>query len=404
MNLVVFILGLVVLGVITEIGGRLVEKLKLPSLIGMMLVGMFLGPSFFNKIPESIIKNAPTIKDLALITVLFIGGLGISSKQMKQIGRPAVLLSIIPATMEGFTIAYLATIFLNFTFVQGAILGFIIAAVSPAVLIPSMISLIQRKKGQDKAIPQMLLVGASADDTVAITLFTTFLTLYIKEQSGIESSILTQIVGIPVTLLLAIAIGWITGFFSKKALKYVDNIYMKTGLIFALCVFMRIIEKEFNLDMFNSLLAIMIFGFYIRNAMEIEAEDVLKHMNWIWKRGKLYLFALVGMAINPTVIGEYFFIGVKILAISLSIRSIGVLISLIGTNLTNKEKLFCVIAYLPKATVQSAKAGIPLQYGVAGGEIMQGIAILSVLVTAPLGAIGIKLSSDKCLQGEEELK
>ncbi|MGL4688254.1 MAG: cation:proton antiporter, partial [Fusobacteriaceae bacterium] len=313
MNTIVFILGLIILGVITEIGGRLVEKLKLPSLIGMMLVGMFLGPSFFNKIPESIIKNAPTIKDLALITVLFIGGLGISSKQMKQIGRPAVLLSIIPATMEGFTIAYLATIFLNFTFVQGAILGFIIAAVSPAVLIPSMISLIQRKKGQDKAIPQMLLVGASADDTVAITLFTTFLTLYIKEQSGIESSILTQIIGIPLTLLLAIAIGGITGFFSKKVLKYVDNIYMKTGLIFALCVFMRIIEKQFNLDMFNSLLAIMIFGFYIRNAMEIEAEDVLKHMNWIWKRGKLYLFALVGMAIDPTVIGEYFFIGVKIL-------------------------------------------------------------------------------------------
>ncbi|MGL4687076.1 MAG: cation:proton antiporter, partial [Fusobacteriaceae bacterium] len=137
---------------------------------------------------------------------------------------------------------------------------------------------------------------------------------------------------------------------------------------------------------------------------EIEAEDVLKHMNWIWKRGKLYLFALVGMAIDPTVIGEYFFIGVKILVISLSIRAIGVLISLIGTNLTNKEKLFCVIAYLPKATVQSAKAGIPLQYGVAGGEIMQGIAILSVLITAPLGAIGIKLTSDKCLKGEEELK
>ncbi|MGL5124115.1 MAG: cation:proton antiporter [Fusobacteriaceae bacterium] len=404
MNTIVFILGLAILGVITDIGGRLLEKLKLPSLIGMMLVGMFLGPSFLNKIPVSIIKNAPTIKDLALITVLFIGGLGISSKQMKQIGRPAILLSIIPATMEGFAIAYLATIFLNFTFVQGAILGFIIAAVSPAVLIPSMISLIKRKKGQDKAIPQMLLVGASADDTVAITLFTTFLTLYLKEQSGVESSLFSQIISIPLTLSLAIIIGLITGFWSKKILKYIKNIYVKTGLIFSLCVFMRVIEKHFHWDQFNSLLAIMIFGFYIRNTMKIEAKDILKHMNWIWQKGKLYLFALVGMAINPTIIGEFFFIGVKILSISLSIRAVGVLISLIGTNLTNKEKFFCVIAYLPKATVQSAKAGIPLQYGVAGGEIMQGIAILSVLITAPLGAIGIKLTSDKCLKGEEEKK
>ncbi len=401
MGIVVFILGLVILGIITDIGGKLVEYLKIPSLLGMMLVGMLLGPSFFNKIPNSIIVNAPSIKDLALITVLFIGGLGISSKQMKQIGRPAILLSIIPATMEGFTIAYLATIFLNFSFIQGSILGFIIAAVSPAVLIPSMISLIERKRGQDKAIPQMLLVGASADDTVAITLFTTFLTLYIRKQSGMESSILNQIISIPISLFIAIVVGWITGFWSKKILKYINNSYIRTGIIFTICMLMRVMEKQFHLEMFNSLLSIMIFGFYIRNGMELESEEILNHMNWIWKRGKLYLFALVGMAINPVVIGEYFIIGVNILFISLSIRSIGVLISLIGTNLSIKEKLFCIIAYIPKATVQSAKAGIPLQYGVAGGEVMQAIAILSVLITAPLGAIGIKLTSDRCLNVEK---
>ena len=157
----ILILSLLVIGIVANYSGKIAEKIKLPSLIGMMIIGMFIGPSFLDLVPNKIIELAPTIKDIALITVLFIGGLGINISQIKQIGRPAVLLSIIPATLEGFTIAFLSMKFLGFTFVQGSILGFIIAAVSPAVLIPSMISLIDRKIGQDKAIPQMLLVGAS---------------------------------------------------------------------------------------------------------------------------------------------------------------------------------------------------------------------------------------------------
>ena len=178
------ILSLLTIGIIATYSGKIVEKFKLPALIGMMIVGMIMGPSFLNIVPSNILEIAPIIKDIALVIVLFIGGLGISLSQIKQIGRPAVLLSIIPATLEGFTIAFLSMKLLGFTFVQGTILGFIIAAVSPAVLIPSMISLIERKIGQDKAIPQMLLVGASADDTIAITLFTTFLGIYMQNNSG----------------------------------------------------------------------------------------------------------------------------------------------------------------------------------------------------------------------------
>ena len=163
---------------------------------------------------------------------------------------------------------------------------------------------------------------------------------------------------------------------------------------------MRAIEKYFHLEIFNSLLTVMIYGFFIRNYVVDSSQMILNQMNRIWKTGKLYLFAFVGMAINPTLVGEFFLIGCGILAISLSVRSIGVLISLIGTNLSFKERIFCVIAYLPKATVQSAKAAIPMQMGVAGGEIMQAIAILSVLITAPIGAIGIKLTSDRLLQTE----
>ena len=171
-------------------------------------------------------------------------------------------------------------------------------------------------------------------------------------------------------------------------------------IAFGLCLAMRAVEKYGHVEIFNSLLTVMVFGFFIRNYIVDSSKIILDKMNLIWKTGKLYLFAFVGMAINPTLVGEFFLIGVGILSCSLFVRSIGVLISLIGTNLSLKERIFCVIAYLPKATVQSAKAAIPMQMGVVGGEIMQAIAILSVLITAPIGAIGIKLTSDKLLKTE----
>ena len=391
------IFSLFLIGLLANYAGKVVEFIKLPSLIGMILLGMFIGPSFLNIVPKITLAISPYIKDIALVTVLFIGGLGISLNQMKQIGRPAVLLSIIPATLEGLTIALLSMIFLKFTFVQGAILGFIIAAVSPAVLVPSMVDLINRKIGQDKAIPQMLLVGASADDTVAITLFTTFLGVYMSGINGNSVSITSELISIPFTILISIAIGWILAFLTKGILKLIKNNGVRVIFSLIVCLLIRFVENKFHLEMFNSLLTIMIYGFFLRTYLNELAKKIQDGINIVWKYGKLYLFAFVGMAINPSLVGEYLWIGIGMLAISLSVRSIGVIISLIGTNLSLKERIFCVIAYLPKATVQSAKAGIPLQMGVIGGEIMQAIAILSVLVTAPIGAIGIKLNSSRLL-------
>lgn len=402
--IIIFLVSLLLIGIIANYSGIIAEKFKLPSLIGMMIMGMIIGPSFFNLIPESTLLLAPTIKDIALVIVLFIGGLGISVSQMKQIGRPAVLLSVIPATLEGFAIAIMSMILLDFTFIQGAILGFIIAAVSPAVLIPSMISLIERKIGQDKAIPQMLLVGASADDTIAITLFTTFLGIYMQSTTGESISIAYQLILIPTTIVLSIIIGYLVFKLSYKIIDKIPNKSLKALVALLICLAMRFIEKNYHIEVFNSLLTIMVFGFYIRNNIEVSGKYILEKMNGIWKIGKLYLFSFVGMAINPTLVGEYFLIGLLLLTCSLFIRSIGVIISLIGTDLSKKEKLFCVIAYLPKATVQSAKAAIPLQMGVLGGEIMQAIAILSVLITAPIGAIGIKLTATKFLSVEDDNK
>lgn len=398
----IIVLSLLIIGILANYSGLIAEKLKLPSLIGMMIVGMLIGPSYLNLVPQGTLEISSTIKDVALVTVLFIGGLGISLEQIKQIGRPAVLLSVVPATLEGFVIAFLSMKFLGFTFIQGSILGFIIAAVSPAVLIPSMISLIDRKVGQDKAIPQMLLVGASADDTIAITLFTTFLGAYLQNQKGESISIVSQLISIPISIFASILVAFILFKISEFALRKVKNDYIKVVVVFIISLMMRYVEKTTHTQYFNSLLAVMIYGFFIRNYMKESAQFILDKMNNIWKYGKLYLFSFVGMAINPTLVGEYIYVGLFMLTISLSFRSVGVLLALTGTNLNLKERIFCVIAYLPKATVQSAKSSIPFQMGVAGGEIMQAIAILSVLVTAPLGAIGIKLTSDKLLNRKEE--
>ena len=396
-NLLIIIISLILIGLLANYSGKLVELFKLPSLIGMILFGMIIGPSFLNIVPKQTLNISSYIKDIALVTVLFIGGLGISINQMKQIGRPAILLSIIPATLEGLTIAFLSMIFLNFTFVQGAILGFIIAAVSPAVLVPSMVDLIKRKVAQDKAIPQMLLVGASADDTVAITLFTTFLGIYMSNINNENISIANEIFSIPITIIISIVVGFLLAIFSKNILSVIKNNTLRTIITFMICLLIRIIENIFHLKIFNSLLTIMIYGFFLRAFLKNLAVEIQNRINVVWKYGKIYLFTFVGMAINPNLALKYLWIGILMLIISLTIRSISVFISLIGTSLSLKEKIFCIIAYLPKATVQSAKAGIPLQMGVAGGEIMQSIAILSVLITAPIGAIGIKISSSKLL-------
>lgn len=397
MTYFILFFSLIIIGVLSHISGKIAEFIKLPSLIGMMICGMFIGPYFLNFVPTVAINSSFIIKDWALVTVLFIAGLGISSSQMKKIGRPAILLSIIPATIEGFVIAYLSTIFLGFDFIQGAILGFIIAAVSPAVLIPSMLELIDRRLGEDKSIPQMLLVGASADDTVAITLFTTFLSVYMQKVNGESFSIIHSIIIIPLSIIFSIFLAYILCKISTFIFSKFENKNIKVMFSFFICIFLRIFESSLHLELFNSLLTVMLYGFFLRSNIEDTALNIKKEMDKCWKLGKLYLFIFVGMAINPILALGYFKIGLLILTISLSFRSIGVLIALIGTNLTFKERLFCIIAYLPKATVQSAKAGIPLQMGVAGGEIMQAISLLSVLITAPIGAIGIKLTAPKFL-------
>lgn len=398
MQYILILLFLLFLTLYSNLIGKIFEKFKLPSLIGMMLAGMLIGPFVFDKTPQTVLTLAPSLKDIALVIILFIGGLEIGVDQIKKIGRPAILLCVIPVTLEGFTVALLSTIFLHFTFLQGLILGFIIAAVSPGILIPSMVNLINKNIGQKKDIPQMLLVGASGDNTVSITLFASFLTIYSQEIHGGSFNFNLQLLSIVVSTCLSIILGWIIAKIGEYTYLKINKIHLKIGLLFIICLTLRWIEILYHVPLFNSLLTIMALGFFIRFYQPDSYKHINGGMNVLWKYVKVYLFTFVGMAINPKLVGGYFYTGIVILACSLFVRSIGVLISLIGVDLTLKERLFCVIAYLPKATVQSAKAGIPLQMGVAGGEIMQALSILSILVTAPLGVIGINMTYKKFLK------
>lgn len=393
-------LGVILIG--AHYFGKAAEYIKLPSLLGMMFFGLLIGPALLDLIPAVTLNQASFFKDLALVIVLFIAGLGISWQQMKTIGRPAVLLSSVPALLEGFTIAVIAMWLFDFDFVQGAILGFIIAAVSPAVLIPAMIDLVQRRYGEKKAIPQMLLVGASADDTIAITLFTMFLTIYTQQAQGLTTNPWQQLLQIPVMLLISIAVPLLLAKLLHPLLKRINQPFVLVAITFAIAYVMRLVETTTHTPLFNSLLAVMMFGFFLRFDFEAKAILVQVQMQRLWQYGKVYLFVFVGAAIDPFLVGDFFWSGFLMLLISLSVRSIGVALSLIGTNLTWRERCFCAVAYLPKATVQSAKAGVPLQNGVAGGEEMQALAILSVLITAPIGAIGIKYLAPKILEQATE--
>lgn len=372
--------------------GEIFGKLQLPKLIGMIVFGC-LANVYLGWIDPAAIEIGKNLKSMALVIVLLIGGFGIKSEQIKKVGRPAVLLSAIPASLEGFTVAYIAMKLLGFSFVQGGILGFIIAAVSPAVLVPNMVDLINRRLGEKKAIPQMLLTGASADDSIAIAMFTSFLGIYFG-----SGNIGRNLLNIPLAIATGLAVGVAMGVIGGNISKHIRNDHMKAVVLAALAICMRMVEQHYHTAFFNSLIAVMTMGYVVTNYFAEEAKKIIHGLKKAWIIGSIYLFTLVGTAIDPRLAGDLFLTGLGIVSISLFVRSIGVLLSLIGTNLNWKERAFCVIAYLPKATVQSAKAGIPLQMGVAGGEIIQALSIIAVLITAPIGAIGIKLTAHRFLE------
>lgn len=378
------------------------NKIKLPGLLGMLILGVIIGPYGLNLLSDSILNISPDIRKIALIIILLRAGLGINKRELKEIGVTAIKFSCIPGIIEGLFIAIICTKLLGFTFIEGGILGFIIAAVSPAVIVPSMLELIKNKIGTNKGIPTIILAGASIDDVFAITIFTSFLSMY----GGSKVNLGLKVLEIPVSILLGILLGIIVSVILLQIFKiFKIRNTKKALLVLASAILLNSLEGILKDKIeIASLLGVMTMGFVIMEKDNIIGKALSDKFNKMWIFAEIFLFVLVGAQVNIFIAMDAGGSGILIILFGLLGRSIGVLICTIGTNLNLKERLFCVIAYIPKATVQAAIGAVPLSAGVASGDIMLAIAFLSILITAPLGAMGIKISSNKLLHTEEATK
>ncbi|MCC5910624.1 MAG: cation:proton antiporter [Clostridiaceae bacterium] len=377
------------------------DRINLPGLLGMLLLGILIGPHGFNLISDEILMISPELRKIALIIILLRAGLGLSKENLKQVGVPAVKMSCIPGIMEGLTVMGVAMYLLDMPIIEAGILGFIIAAVSPAVIVPEMLGLIERGIGKAKGIPTLILAAASVDDVFAITLFTTFLSLY----GGEDINIFRQLINIPISIVMGIIFGAIVAMILVYLFKRFSMRDTKKVLILLASAIILVGIEDFvhAYVPIAALLGVMAMGFVLLEKSPEVAERVGSKFNKIWVFAQLLLFVLVGAEVNVQVAIQSGFIGVIIIAIGLLARSLGVWISLVGTELNVKERLFCVVSYVPKATVQAAVGAVPLAAGVPTGEIILALAVLAIIVTAPVGALGIRITSEKWLDGEDTL-
>ena len=374
--------------------GWICKKIRFPSLFGMIIAGIIIGPYALNLIDQSVLDVSSDIRRIALIVILIRAGLKLDLLDLKKVGRPAVLMCFVPACFEIVGMVVLAPILLNISFLDAAIMGAVIGAVSPAVIVPRMIKLIDEGYGTDKGIPQMILAGASVDDVFVIVMFTTFTGL----AQGGEVSIL-RFLNIPVSIVTGIIVGLIAGFlfvkwFSKINIRATVKAIIVLSVSFALWAF----EDSFKMVPFASLIAIMAIGIGIKKWGSHYAKELSGKYDKMWAVAEIFLFVLVGasVAIDSAVSA-----GVSAIILVLGVlvfRMAGVFVCILGTKLSMKEKLFCMIAYTPKATVQAAIGGLPLAMGLPCGQIVLTVSVIAILLTAPLGAFGIDLTYQKLLK------
>ena len=391
--------SLVIILLLGLVANMLFTRVKLPGLLGMLLLGIVTGPYMLNWLDPDILNISADLRRIALIIILLRAGLGVSRNDLNKVGVAAVKLSCIPGLIEGFTIALISIKLLGFSFIEGGILGFIIAAVSPAVIVPSMLEYIEKGIGTDKGIPTLILAGASVDDVFAITIFTAFLGLYSRSHANIGA----QILNIPVSIILGVISGCIIGFILVKLFgKFHIRDTKKVLLILGSAIFLTVIENYIKGTVeIAGLLGVMAIGFIILEMKPEVAKRLARKFSKVWIFAELFLFILVGSQVNVYVALDAGFKGLIIIFTGLIARGLGVIISTLGTDLNWKERLFCVISYIPKATVQAAIGAIPLSMGIKSGDVILAIAVLSIIITAPLGAIGISASAEKLLVGND---
>ena len=374
--------------------GWICKKIRFPSLFGMIIAGIIIGPYALNLIDQSVLDVSSDIRRIALIVILIRAGLKLDLSDLKKVGRPAVLMCFVPACFEIVGMVVLAPILLNISFLDAAIMGAVIGAVSPAVIVPRMIKLIDEEYGTDKGIPQMILAGASVDDVFVIVMFTTFTGL----AQGGEVSIL-RFLNIPVSIVTGIIVGLIAGFlFVKWFLKINIRATVKAIIVLSVSFALWAFEDSFKMVPFASLIAIMAIGIGIKKWGSHYAKELSGKYDKMWAVAEIFLFVLVGasVAIDSAVSA-----GVSAIILVLGVlvfRMVGVFVCILGTKLSMKEKLFCMIAYTPKATVQAAIGGLPLAMGLPCGQMVLTVSVIAILLTAPLGAFGIDLTYQKFLK------
>ncbi len=379
--------------------GEVCKKIHLPSLTGMLVTGIVLGPYVLNLIDSSILDISADLRKIALIIILTRAGLSLEINDLKKVGRPAILMCFVPACFEMIGMVLLAPKLLGVSVLDAAIMGAVVGAVSPAVIVPKMLKLMEDGYGAEKSIPQLILAGASVDDVFVIVMFTAFTGL----AKGGSVSVKT-FVDIPVSIVLGILVGIVVGLILSKFFEKV-HIRDTAKVIIILCVSFMLVALSDSISSvihFEALISIMVIGITLQSKRKIVANRLSAKFNKLWVGAEIMLFVLVGATVDIKYAVSAGFLTVLLIFGVLLFRMVGVFVCLIKTKLNFKERLFCMIAYTPKATVQAAIGGVPLAMGLGCGNIVLTVAVVAILITAPLGAFLIDLTYKKLLKKKEK--
>ncbi len=392
------------LGLVLLLGlaaGGLCRRLHLPTMIGMLFTGMVLGPFVLDLLDPSILGISADLRKIALVIILLKAGLSLNLADLKKVGRPALLMSCLPALCEIGAFVLLAPTLLGVTRLEGAVMGAVLAAVSPAVVVPRMVKLMETGRGTDQGIPQMIVAGASCDDVLVIALFSTFVSM---AQGG--SADLAGLADIPVSILLGVllgaVVGWLMAWSFENAYTAQHMVRNSTKLVIVLGTAFLLLAIEDSLKgtvAVSGLLAVMSMACVLKMRCPVSVGRRLSEkFGKLWIAAEVILFVLVGAAVDLQYTLTAGLPAVAMILLALVFRSMGVVLCLVGTKLDRKERLYCVLAYLPKATVQAAIGSVPMALGLPCGKLVLSVAVLGILITAPLGAIAMDASCGKLLK------
>ncbi|VYT29341.1 potassium/proton antiporter [uncultured Blautia sp.] len=375
--------------------GWLCKKIKLPGLLGMLFTGIILGPYVLNFIDDSILNISADLRKIALIIILTRAGLSLDIKDLKKVGRPAVLMCFVPACFEMAGMILLAPRILGISTLDAAIMGAVVAAVSPAVVVPKMIKLMEEGYGVKQGIPQLILAGASVDDVFVIVMFTAFTGLAQGEAVSLKS-----FVNVPLSVITGILVGLAAGYLLAKFFEKVHIRDTSKVTILLSVSFILVTAEDYAADMipFASLIGVMAAGISLQKKREVVAKRLSSKFNKLWVVSEIMLFVLVGAAVDIQYAVKAGIAPVFLIFSVLIFRMAGVFVCLLKTKLNIKERAFCMLAYMPKATVQAAIGGLPLAMGLSCGNIVLSVAVIAILITAPLGAFCIDMTYKRFLQ------